>query len=86
MIGITCWAGLFIVVTRVLIILVVREERRQRPLNLADRTKHSHALGLLLLKGDSAHDPDWLGSDPGHGQTFPDPVTEVLPTTRELSH
>jgi hypothetical protein len=28
-----------------LIILVVREERRQRPLNLADRTKHSHSLG-----------------------------------------
>ena len=54
MIGITCWVGVFIVVTGVLIVLVVREERRQRPLNLADRTKHSHSLGLLLLTGDSA--------------------------------
>ena len=56
------WA--FIVVTGVLIILVVREER-QRHLNLADRTKHSHSLGLLLLTGDSAYDPDWLVSDSG---------------------
>ena len=40
MIGITCWVGVFIVVTGVLIILVVREVRRQRPLNLADLTKH----------------------------------------------
>ena len=45
----------------VLIILVVREERRQRPLDLADRTKHSHSLGLLLFTGD----PDWLVSDSG---------------------
>jgi len=61
----TCWAGVFIVVIGVLTILVVREERRQRPLNLADRTKHSHSRGLLLLTGDSAHDPDWLVSDSG---------------------
>ena len=51
--------GVFIVVTGVLIILVLREERR-RPLNLADRTKHSQSLGLLSLTGDSAHDPDWF--------------------------
>jgi len=59
-IAITCWVGVFIVVTGVLIILIVREERRQRPLNLADRTKHWQSLGLLLLTGDSTHDPDWL--------------------------
>jgi hypothetical protein len=64
-IGMTCWAGVFIVVIGVLIILVVREGRRQRPLNLADRTKHSHSLGSPLLTGNSAHDPDWLVSDSG---------------------
>jgi hypothetical protein len=73
--------GLFIVVTGVLIILVVREERRQRPLNLADRTKHSHSLGLLLLTGDSVHDPDWLVSDSGRMTRKPE-VAELLPVCR----
>ena len=49
MIGMTCWAGVFIVVIGVLTILVVREQRRQRPLNLADRTKHSHSLRITVV-------------------------------------
>ena len=79
MIGITCWVGVFIVVTGVLIILVLREERR-RPLNLADRTKHSQSLGLLLLTGDSAHDPDWLVSDSGRMTGNPEVILKSWQT------
>jgi len=45
-IAITSWVGVFIVVTGVLNILIVREERRQRPLNLAGRD----ALGQQAMR------------------------------------
>ena len=73
--------GQFIVVTGVLIVLVAREERRQRPLIWRTGQKHSHSLGLLLLTCDSAHDPDWLVLDSGRTTRKPE-GTELLPPCR----